>query len=88
MAESGSQPTVPTLYHLSSSQSFPVLVALEEAAALRGGLEYELKLVPRERSVAPAELKKVHPLGKSVRRPLERDKLVQLLTVLHNFSPS
>ena len=57
MAES-SQTTVPKLYHLTSSQSFPVLVALEEAAALRpNGLEYELKVYQRNSGAAPEELK-------------------------------
>ena len=57
MAES-SQTTVLKLYHLTSSQSFPVLVALEEAAALRpNGLEYELKVYQRNSGAAPEELK-------------------------------
>ena len=66
MEESVDQPTTPTLHHLTSSQSFPVLVALEEAAALRpNGLKYDLKIYQRQRGVAPEELKEVFPLGKS-----------------------
>lgn len=51
---------------MTSSQSFPVLVALEEAAALRpNGLEYDIKIYQRNGGAAPEELETISPLGKS-----------------------
>lgn len=66
MEERVEQTTKLTLHHLTSSQSFPILVALEEASALRAnGLQYDLKVYQRQQGVAPEELKKIFPLGKS-----------------------
>ncbi|KAF2754690.1 hypothetical protein EJ05DRAFT_130219 [Pseudovirgaria hyperparasitica] len=60
------QTTIPTLHHMVSSNSFPVLVTLEEASALRpDGLKYDIVHYRRPRGRAPPELKQVHPLGKS-----------------------
>ena len=78
------QPTIPTLYHLTSSQSFPVLVALEEAAALRSkGLEYEIKIYHRNGGAAPEEFKRIFPLGKSpimIVRPVDSKGEEEVLT--------
>lgn len=51
-----------TVHHLEKSRSQRVLWLLEEL-----GLEYELKEYKRDKAtmLAPPELKKVHPLGKS-----------------------
>ena len=51
-----------TVHHLEHSRSQRVLWLLEEL-----GLEYEIKRYERDRktSLAPSELKRVHPLGKS-----------------------
>ncbi len=51
-----------TVHHLANSRSQRILWLLEEL-----GLEYEVKRYERdpETSLAPPELKKVHPLGKS-----------------------
>ena len=51
-----------TLHHLENSRSQRVLWLLEEL-----GLQYELRSYKRDRktSLAPPELKQVHPLGKS-----------------------
>ena len=51
-----------TVHHLEHSRSQRVLWLLEEL-----GLEYEIKRYERDRktSLAPPELKRVHPLGKS-----------------------
>ena len=51
-----------TVHHLEHSRSQRVLWLLEEL-----GLEYEIKRYARDRktSLAPPELKRVHPLGKS-----------------------
>ena len=51
-----------TLHHLDHSRSQRVLWLLEELE-----LPYEIKLYTRDRQtmLGPAELKKVHPLGKS-----------------------
>ena len=51
-----------TLHHLENSRSQRILWLLEEL-----GLEYEIKLYKRnvKTSLAPPELMKVHPLGKS-----------------------
>jgi glutathione S-transferase len=51
-----------TVHHLEKSRSQRVLWLLEEL-----GLEYELKEYKRDKTtmLAPPELKKVHPLGKS-----------------------
>jgi glutathione S-transferase len=51
-----------TVHHLENSRSQRVLWLLEEL-----GLPYEVKRYARDRktSLAPPELKKVHPLGKS-----------------------
>lgn len=51
-----------TLHHLENSRSQRILWLLEEL-----GLEYEIKHYKRDRKtqLAPAELKRVHPLGKS-----------------------
>lgn len=60
------QQTILTLHHMTSSISFPVLMALEEANILRpNGLKYELKVYPRQNKPAPAALKEFFPLGKS-----------------------
>jgi glutathione S-transferase len=64
MAHTVSQTSIPTLHHLSSSQSFRVLFALEELAEANG-LKYELKTYNRNQGRAPEELKSVYPLGKS-----------------------
>lgn len=50
------------LHHLNNSRSQRILWMLEEL-----GLEYEIKRYQRDKhtNLAPAELKKVHPLGKS-----------------------
>ncbi|KAF2100192.1 putative glutathione S-transferase [Rhizodiscina lignyota] len=64
METSSEQTTIPTLHHLSSSQSNRVLWALEELAE-GNGLKYGLKAYPREHGVAPKELKSISPLGKS-----------------------
>jgi glutathione S-transferase len=52
------------LHHLSSSQSLRVLWALEELKEANG-TQYNLKNYSRVKSLAPIELKSVHPLGKS-----------------------
>ena len=51
-----------TVHHLEKSRSQRVLWLLEEL-----GIPYALKVYPRDRKtmLAPAELKAVHPLGKS-----------------------
>jgi len=51
-----------TVHHLNNSRSQRILWLLEEL-----GLPYELKLYQRDPKtmLAPPELKKVHPLGKS-----------------------
>ncbi|SPL69451.1 glutathione S-transferase family protein [Acinetobacter stercoris] len=50
-----------TLHHLEHSRSFRILWALEEL-----GLDYQIKYYKRTSSYeAPAELKKIHPLGKA-----------------------
>ena len=51
-----------TVHHLETSRSQRVLWLLEEL-----GLPYELKVYPRDprTRLAPPELKKIHPLGKS-----------------------
>ncbi|KAF2490438.1 putative glutathione S-transferase [Lophium mytilinum] len=53
-----------TLHHLSSSQSFRVLWALEELSAAHG-LQYTIRCYKRINGLAPPEMKKIHPLGKS-----------------------
>lgn len=58
------QSTIPTLWHLSSSQSNRVLWALEELKEANG-LEYNLKSFARQKSRADPDLKKAHPLGKA-----------------------
>lgn len=58
------QSSIPTLHHLSSSQSFRVLFALEELAEANG-LKYNLKNYQRDHAMAPKELKSISPLGKS-----------------------
>jgi glutathione S-transferase len=58
------QTTIPTLYHLSSSQSLRVLWALEELKEANG-TRYNLKKYARVKSLAPKELESIHPLGKS-----------------------
>ncbi len=52
----------PTVHHLENSRSQRVLWLLEEL-----GVDYDLKVYPRHRKTgrAPAELRAVHPLGKS-----------------------
>jgi glutathione S-transferase len=60
-----STPTpVPTLHHLSSAQSLRILWALEELS-IAHGQPYTLKTNKREKGRAPAELKKIFPLGRS-----------------------
>ncbi|KAL1969893.1 hypothetical protein VTN77DRAFT_7402 [Rasamsonia byssochlamydoides] len=54
----------PTLHHLSSSQSFRILWALEELS-IAHGQPYALKTYKREKGRAPAALQKIFPLGKS-----------------------
>ena len=51
-----------TVHHLETSRSQRILWLLEEL-----GLPYQLKIYPRDKftKLAPPELKKVHPLGKS-----------------------
>lgn len=51
-----------TVHHLETSRSQRILWLLEEL-----GLPYELKVYQRDKAtrLAPAELKKIHPLGKS-----------------------
>lgn len=51
-----------TVHHLETSRSQRVLWLLEEL-----GVPYELKVYPRDKAtkLAPPELKKIHPLGKS-----------------------
>ncbi|MGI9288238.1 MAG: glutathione S-transferase family protein [Pseudomonadales bacterium] len=51
-----------TLHHLNKSRSKRIIWLLEEL-----GVEYQIKAYKRdaETSLAPAELKQVHPLGKS-----------------------
>jgi len=51
-----------TVHHLENSRSQRILWLLEEL-----GLEYEVKRYERDKttSLAPPELKKIHPLGKS-----------------------
>lgn len=55
-----------TVHHLNNSRSQRILWFLEELKA-ESGLEYEIKHYQRDSKtmLAPAELKKVHPLGKS-----------------------
>lgn len=55
---------VPTLHHLTSSQSLRVLWALEELAA-QLQQPYRLRVYRRVRGRAPPELKRIFPLGKS-----------------------
>lgn len=71
MATAASQPDssaapapIPTLHHLSSSQSQRVLWALEELS-LAHGQPYILKTYQRIKARAPPELQKIFPLGKS-----------------------
>jgi glutathione S-transferase len=55
-----------TIYHLETSRSERIVWLMEEL-----GLEYELKIFPREATgAAPPPLKAIHPLGKA---PLIRD---------------
>jgi hypothetical protein len=55
-----------TIYHLETSRSERIVWLMEEL-----GLEYELKVFPREATgAAPPPLKAIHPLGKA---PLIRD---------------
>ena len=51
-----------TLHHLETSRSQRILWLLEEL-----GVPYELKIYQRDKAtkLAPPELKKIHPLGKS-----------------------
>ena len=51
-----------TLHHLATSRSTRILWLLEELQ-----LPYELKVYQRDKAtrLAPPELKKIHPLGKS-----------------------
>jgi glutathione S-transferase len=56
---------VPTLHHLSSSQSLRVLWALEELCIIDPSFNYNLVLYPRKQGRSPPELKKLHPLGHS-----------------------
>lgn len=51
-----------TVHHLETSRSQRVLWLLEEL-----GVPYELKIYPRDKAtkLAPPELKKIHPMGKS-----------------------
>ena len=51
-----------TVHHLETSRSQRILWLLEEL-----GLPYDLKVYPRDRvtRLAPPELRKIHPLGKS-----------------------
>jgi glutathione S-transferase len=64
MASNPPQTTIATLHHLSSSQSLRVLWALEELKEANG-TQYVVKKYSRVKSLAPVELKSVHPLGKS-----------------------
>ncbi|KAK8113473.1 hypothetical protein PG984_013999 [Apiospora sp. TS-2023a] len=52
--------TKPTLHHLNDSQSQSILWLLEEL-----GIDYNLVPYERQKGRAPAELKKIHPRGKS-----------------------
>ena len=54
--------TMITVHHLETSRSQRVLWLLEEL-----GVPYELKIYQRDKAtrLAPPELKKIHPLGKS-----------------------
>jgi glutathione S-transferase len=55
-----------TIYHLETSRSERIVWLMEEL-----GLEYELKVFPRETTgAAPPPLKAIHPLGKA---PVIRD---------------
>ena len=51
-----------TVHHLETSRSQRILWLLEEL-----GVPYELKIYQRDKAtkLAPPELKKIHPLGKS-----------------------
>ncbi len=51
-----------TVHHLETSRSTRILWLLEEL-----GVPYELKIYPRDpkTSLAPPELKRIHPMGKS-----------------------
>ncbi len=55
------QPMI-TVHHLENSRSLRVLWLLEEL-----GLDYQVKLYERDKktSLAPAELRQIHPLGKA-----------------------
>lgn len=55
---------IPTLHHLDHSAAFRCLWALEELQE-KHGLEYHLKNYQRQGGIAPPELKKIFPLGKS-----------------------
>ncbi|KAI1361651.1 hypothetical protein F5Y08DRAFT_342480 [Xylaria arbuscula] len=56
------QTLIPTLHHLSHSQSFRCLWVLEELKQAHG-IEYNLKCYGRQMGQAPPGLKKVFPLG-------------------------
>lgn len=55
-----SMPPTPSLHHLAHSRSICVLVALEDL-----GISYNLQVYSRVKGRAPAELKRLFPLGKS-----------------------
>jgi glutathione S-transferase len=60
-----SPPGIPTLHHLTSSQSLRILWALEELAAANPAFTYNLKTYTRIQARAPKELQSIHPLGLS-----------------------
>ncbi|CAM6087030.1 unnamed protein product [Calypogeia fissa] len=60
-----SQSGVPTLHHLSSSQSLRILWALEELTESNPSFTYKLQLHTRIKARAPKELQSIHPLGLS-----------------------
>jgi len=59
-----SQTLIPTLHHLSSSQSFRVLFAFEELNEAHG-VQYQLEKYQRSAKRAPETLKGPFPLGKA-----------------------
>lgn len=72
MAEVSEQTIVPTLHHLTSSQSHRCLFMLEELAEAYG-TQYKLVIYPRVRPPKPTGLKDHFPLGKSPILTIEED---------------
>ena len=74
-----------TLHHLEYSQSFRILWLLEEL-----GADYELKIYERDPKTyqAPAELKKLSPLGSTPMIKSLLQKVVPSLTIYLLTTPN